>query len=290
MSILRMRMIVLLDRLKKVTAVADELGVKQPTISFHMRKMEEEWGAALFEIKTGKVLLTAAGAVLLRYAEQIDRIYAEAKNRLQELKASGRGRLVIGCTDAAAAAVLDAQWFAAAAETALQLGLVTGGESELAAKLTDGAIDIMVTGGVPAGLPGTVTIEPVREDCLALFVPEGHPLAAGEAPAPFKLAGSPFILPDDSSIREAARQWQTNENVKLNVAMTTDRIANALQAVKSGACLAILPSCAGNGFRDQGVQIVKLPGQPVLWRLTAAWRNDERNPQAAANRLIQRMR
>ena len=84
MSLLKMRIIVLLEKLKKVTAVAEELGMKQPTISFHMRKLEEEWGASLFEMKTGKVILTQSGKLLHHYAMQIDQIYTEAETRFRE--------------------------------------------------------------------------------------------------------------------------------------------------------------------------------------------------------------
>ncbi|MBW7458389.1 LysR family transcriptional regulator, partial [Paenibacillus sepulcri] len=106
MSILRMKIIVLLDRLKKVTAVADELDLKQPTVSFHMKKMEEEWGIPLFEMKTGKVLLTEAGKTLHHYAQQIDHIYGEAQTRLQTLRQTGKNQFIIGCTDLAASLML----------------------------------------------------------------------------------------------------------------------------------------------------------------------------------------
>src|SRR4051794_26601459 len=97
MSILKMRLIVLLDRYKQVTAVAKALNMKQPTISFHMKNMEAEWGVKLFQSRTGRVILTEAGQTLLQYATQIDALYTEADSRMAVMRRSGKRPFVIGC-------------------------------------------------------------------------------------------------------------------------------------------------------------------------------------------------
>ncbi|MEI0735993.1 LysR family transcriptional regulator [Paenibacillus sp. JTLBN-2024] len=51
MNLLKLHILVLIEKLKKVTDVARELDMKQPTVTFHMKSLEEELGVALFETK-----------------------------------------------------------------------------------------------------------------------------------------------------------------------------------------------------------------------------------------------
>ena len=125
--------------------------MKQPTISFHMRKLEEEWGASLFEMKTGKVILTQSGKLLYHYAEQIDQIYTEAETRFREQKQCGRHSCVIGSVDAASAILFQDTWFTRLAEIAdMQFSFTTGTSTDLFDSLQAGSIDLVLT-GKPAG-------------------------------------------------------------------------------------------------------------------------------------------
>lgn len=48
-NLLRLQIVELLDKHRKITAVADLLGLKQPTVSYHMKMLEQELGVRLFE-------------------------------------------------------------------------------------------------------------------------------------------------------------------------------------------------------------------------------------------------
>ena len=72
MNLLKLQILVLLQKHKKVTAVAAELGLSQPTITFHMKSLEEEMGVALFQNRAGKTVLTEAGNALHNYAVKIN--------------------------------------------------------------------------------------------------------------------------------------------------------------------------------------------------------------------------
>lgn len=79
MTIVKWKLIVLLEKHKKVTLAAKELGLKQPTVTFHMKKMEEEWATQLFHTKAGRILLTDAGRILYRFALQMLQLHEEAQ-------------------------------------------------------------------------------------------------------------------------------------------------------------------------------------------------------------------
>ncbi|MNW27517.1 HTH-type transcriptional activator CmpR [compost metagenome] len=84
MNILKLQILVLIDKYHKVTEVAQSLKLKQPTVSFHMKKMEQELGVRLFEIGRGRTSLTGAGKVLLNYAKQITTLDASARQALKD--------------------------------------------------------------------------------------------------------------------------------------------------------------------------------------------------------------
>lgn len=44
LNLLKLHIVELLDKHQKITAVADLLGLKQPTVTFHMKNLEKEMG------------------------------------------------------------------------------------------------------------------------------------------------------------------------------------------------------------------------------------------------------
>ncbi|MBP3961635.1 LysR family transcriptional regulator [Paenibacillus lignilyticus] len=283
MNILRLQILVLIERLRKVTAVADELGMKQPTVSFHMKKLEEEWGMPLFEMKTGKVMLTESGKLLYQYAEGIDRLYREAQERFASYRRQGKHQFVIGCTDAASSVLFSGNWYRLAEEAStLQINLITDQTNRLLEQLHTGKLDLIVFGDSPLyerELQGCQS-ELLLEDRLSLFTTKSHPLLdaqQGGTASSYLLQGQSYVKLADPSIEEAVSSWFAKEQLKLSSPLSTDRIDLALNAVRAGSLLALLPSSAALPLSG-GILRLPLPGQQQSWKLVAAWRSDYWNP------------
>ncbi|OAB43953.1 hypothetical protein PBAT_17180 [Paenibacillus antarcticus] len=88
--------LVYIEKYKKVTDVAKELNMKQPSVSFHMKSLEEEMGTVLFESKRGRMVLTEAGKALYPYALKITGLAAEAKKVVRDYAILDKGTLHIG--------------------------------------------------------------------------------------------------------------------------------------------------------------------------------------------------
>jgi DNA-binding transcriptional LysR family regulator len=57
---------------QNVTKTADELHIRQPSVSQQIKTLEKECGIKLYKVYTGKgIELTAAGKLLLKYAKMI---------------------------------------------------------------------------------------------------------------------------------------------------------------------------------------------------------------------------
>ncbi|MDQ0195014.1 LysR family transcriptional regulator [Paenibacillus wynnii] len=95
MNYMKLHVLVLIEKYKKVTDVASELGLKQPTVTFHMKSLESELGTPLFQYRSGRVLLTEAGRTLYQYAVKIVYLTAEAERSIKQFTSPFDGELEI---------------------------------------------------------------------------------------------------------------------------------------------------------------------------------------------------
>lgn len=72
-----------LVKTKSYIIAADNLFISQPTLSRHIKKLEEDLGFILIDRNARKFQLTAAGEIFLPYARQITEIQEECEKALQ---------------------------------------------------------------------------------------------------------------------------------------------------------------------------------------------------------------
>ncbi|MBI5234597.1 MAG: LysR family transcriptional regulator [Deltaproteobacteria bacterium] len=85
--------------LRSFTKAAEALYLTQPTVSIHMKTLEDEiLGTRLFDRAGRTVVPTPAGAVLYNYAREIVRLKDEAKQALDQFAGKMTGRLRIGAS------------------------------------------------------------------------------------------------------------------------------------------------------------------------------------------------
>ena len=69
-----------------ITSAADKLCLSQPTVTYHIRTLENNIGVKLLDIKRQRVSLTRAGMGLLEYADEVYRQMVGAEKFLEDLK------------------------------------------------------------------------------------------------------------------------------------------------------------------------------------------------------------
>jgi len=74
----------------------------QSAVSIQVARLEETVGQKLFHRTTKRIEITDAGAVLLRYVDEMERILREAEQELVDLQEMERGRLSICTSDTTA--------------------------------------------------------------------------------------------------------------------------------------------------------------------------------------------
>ncbi|MFD2701759.1 LysR family transcriptional regulator [Paenibacillus shunpengii] len=95
MNLIKFQILVLIDKWNKVTDVAKELDMKQPTVSFHMKSLEKDMGTALFISARGRIMLTEAGKAILPYAKQMINLDQTARRTAQLFTELNQGSLQI---------------------------------------------------------------------------------------------------------------------------------------------------------------------------------------------------
>lgn len=296
MSILKMRIIVLIDQLKKVTAVAEALNMRQPSVSFHMKKLEEEWETKLFEWKTGKVVLTEAGRLLLYYARQIVASSDEAVRRMRELTQHDRHRLVIGCSGPIASTLLTRQLLdgyrtGQGIHEELAITVQTGETESLIEKLMSGELDLIVFGaagkGEEHGLGRSgiafasrnnplIKSEELLHSPLVLALSATHPLLGVEPLVAADVLHYPVISITDPSVETACMEWEAAQQLELRPVLRLDQPSLALQAVADGSGVAIVPELVAR--QHPGLVRLPLPGAALIWSLHAARAVSHWNP------------
>src|SRR5262245_60695198 len=96
MDTYRLKVFLECARLKNFSRAAEALRLSQPSISLHVRGLEEWCGMRLFERRGRRVELTDAGETLKEHAQRILASLETALHDVRSVLELGRGRLAIG--------------------------------------------------------------------------------------------------------------------------------------------------------------------------------------------------
>ena len=215
---------------RNFTRAAERLGISQPTVSQHVRKLEHAAGRALVTRDTRQVLLTDNGDAMAGFARTI-----LAANDLATRYFSGaamRGRLRFGTADDLAITGLPRilrefrQLY-----PQINLELTVSQSDQLHRRLKAGALDLVFVKWVSGAQEGEV----VKQDTFAWVGLEETVLEPG-APVPVIVYPAPSLsrkLALDA-LEDAGRTWQ--------VTCTTKQISGVLAALRAGIGIAVMPT------------------------------------------------
>ena len=179
----------------------------QPAVTFQIKQLEEHFDTRLLDRGHGKITLTAAGELVLAYAERILGLSAELDSRVSELTDELAGQLRIGTSTTIAA-----YWLPQVLESFKRrypgvLPRVVVGTS----KLTE---DRVAARDLDLGLIEIATEQPSIErrsaasDDLLVICSPNHPLAKFKELTARDLVGHPFIDRDPGNgIRQIADEF-----------------------------------------------------------------------------------
>ena len=135
--------------LKNFSKAAQALHLTQPTVSIHIKSLEDEFSTRLFDRMGRTVLLTQAGEILYRYAKEIVQLKENARLAMENLEGTMSGRLIIGASTIPGEYILPS--FLARFKDSypgIFPALKIGDSSDIYKSVLEGEVDVGIVGAV----------------------------------------------------------------------------------------------------------------------------------------------
>jgi DNA-binding transcriptional LysR family regulator len=232
----RLKVFRVVARHMNFTRAAEELLLTQPAVTQQIKALEDEYGVPLFDRSGGRIALTAAGAALLPYAEQLKALADEAFEAVGSSAGSHAGGLALGASQTIGQYLLPT-FVAGFLREYPRVGVtaVSGNTDEMLEAVAGHRIQLALIEG--PGLRKDLHIEPFMEDQMVLVVPAGHEWCGQEIDAQ-ELRQAPLLMREFGS---GSRRVVENALAKIGVkkkdvrtVMELDSTEGLLSAVEAG--------------------------------------------------------
>jgi DNA-binding transcriptional LysR family regulator len=184
--------------LRSFTKAAEALSLSQPTVSEHIRTMEENLQERLIDRLGREVLPTPAGKLFYQYARNIVQLRDEAVQALEQFRGNLTGSLILGASTIPGTYVLPKLIGSfKRMHAAIQITLRISDTAEIVREVLAGTIEAGVMGSKWADR--RLITEKIFSDELVLAVFPGHAWASRGIIEPEELMREPFILREQGS-------------------------------------------------------------------------------------------
>lgn len=244
---------------------AEKLDITQPTLSYAIRKLEDELGVPLFEKEGRNIKLSIYGTTFLKYVEKGLDALKEGKAKLKDLSTGNTGRIVLGSSSIIAEdmiAKMLAGFRSKNENAAINFTVKRAATEHLLTDLASEKIDLALVSLTDAAKTQhkwqSLQINPLVSQRLIAIMPSDLALASKHKVTLNDLAPYNMLtFTHQSSIRTRLdRLWQ-RKSIQPNIRLETDSlpVLTALVANKQG--VALIPAGVYQQFSNP--RIVALP-------------------------------
>lgn len=263
MNLMKLHILVLIEQYKKVTEVARELSLKQPTVTFHMKSLEEELGVTLYLSRGGRTVLSEAGKAIYPYAQQMLSLYRDTLRTARQYKELTADKLTfsLGTESLYGQLVLSGLQKVQEEPGSLSITLQTGLPTELAGQFAERKLDALLVDQELAGqLEGT--FEVLFEDELVVICGAEHAWASRQAITVEQLHNAAWIHYDSALLARVQQEAKGTFQLLLPAALEVPTYESALQAVERGMGVALATRRSADLYNQnkQKIAVLSLPG------------------------------
>ncbi len=247
MDLWRLHIFCKVVELRSFSKAGSSVYLSQPTVSSHIKDLEDHFECKLIDRLGREVAPTKAGELLYGYAAKMMALKENAERALAEFQGLVRGHLTIGGSTIPGGYILPP--LLGKFKQAYPQVTVTLIESD-----TAGIIQDTMEGRVELGIVGAkareiqLVQEKVMDDKMYLIVPKGHKWAAAGHVKLEELIKEPFIMREPGSgtrksieqVLDKSGHWSGQLNVVAEMGSTEA----VRQAIKAGVGVSILSECA----------------------------------------------
>ncbi len=244
LDIRQLQVFVAVWKTRSFSKAAKKVFLTQPTVSGHIKGLEEGLGTKLFDRSGKEVVPTKAGERLYPFAREILKISDRAEREMAAFLEGGKGELDVGGSNIPGQYLLprligDFKKGRPDAHVTLRIG----DTSSITDQVQNGDVELGMVGAVikKTGL----FFEPCFDDELVLVVPRGHRFFGSSSVRLSEIASEPFIVREKGSGTRMATEHAFKEAGfpgvdYLHVVAEMGSTESVRQAVKAGVGLAII--------------------------------------------------
>ncbi len=244
--------------LKGFSRAGKAVHLSQPTISSHIKDLEDHFGCRLIDRLSKEVVATKAGALLYDHARRILALKEETESALAEFQGKIRGRLTVGGSTIPGGYILP-QIIGkfCRSHPDVQVALINGDTEKIIDDVRNGMIELGIVGARTADRK--IHQERMVEDEMRLVVPAGHRWARRRSVSVEELLQEPFIAREAGSgtlqsiQRSLSRKGYGTEDLKVAAEMGSTQAV--IQGIKAGVGVSILSLIAVEEHIDAGRMI-----------------------------------
>jgi DNA-binding transcriptional LysR family regulator len=242
MNIQQLKIIIELSNGKTLQEIAELLNLTQPTVSFHLRKLEAEMGVELVHKHSRSLRTTEATAELLPYARRIVSLLEEAKLRMDTRRRLALTKLRLGASYTPATFFMPS--FLSEFQSLhpqMQLLITVNKASEVLNMLRLYEIDASIV-SLPDIEEEGLIIHRLLEDELKLVFSPAHPLAKLDHIQAKDLENQTFLLHESGSTsRTLTDEWASQVGLQFGHIMELGAIETIKEVLKFNMGVGVLP-------------------------------------------------
>jgi DNA-binding transcriptional LysR family regulator len=243
MDINQLEVLVAVAQEKSFSRAAETLHRTQPAVSQAIRRLETEIGEPLFDRSSKDGTLTAAGRVLVGFAQQMLNLRHSAHAAVKELKDLHRGKLTLGANEYTVMYLLPLLPVFRARHPHIKIEVKRSLASRIPSEILGRETEIGIVSFRPSD-PAVASVA-VLTDELALIVSPDHPLAAKKIVSVRELGAESFIAHNVASpYRERVIRTFEKYKTPLNISMEMPTLEAIKRFVEQGMGVALVPRLA----------------------------------------------
>lgn len=251
---------------KSFSRASAKLGLKQPTVSIHIKALEKKLGCRLFDRTGQKVIPTAEARVLFEHAESVVETAEKLESAMKCSSKAIAGEIILGASTIPAAYILPTAAASFRAKHPDVSFRFVSGDSKLICEMI--AEHDLVAGVVGARIPmNGLSFHPLMQDELVLA---GHPkILKSKEIKTEALLKLPFMLREEGSgTRRAMESYFAKNNIDtsdMNVTAVLGSTDAVKQAVKAGLGVSIISKLAiAEELKRKELTAAVFHGAPII--------------------------
>jgi len=244
------------------TKAAAALSLSQPTVSFHIKALEECVGARLLDREVGRIRATPAGATLARYAKKIVSMRAEALAKMRSSEDLTAGHLHLAASTITGEYLLPPLLGSfRRSHPGIQIKVHVSDSQEALASLLSEEYELAFVGTRQSDR--RVIFEEFADDEILLVGPLPNPFAPAGKITSAELKSVPLVFRESGSgTRRSLDDFLEKHPLAGSLEMGSTEAVK--RAVRNGMGLGFVArSAIADEVRDGTLAIVKTPGMPV---------------------------